>query len=447
MASAKSEAALSHCHKATELGNRISIHFLEFLSTVKVHPHGFIELSHDFLDTCRIMWSIEAGLSHLSTTNQHFPPDMIQEMDKKFRTTFADFQSLDTWLTRFLEYERRGTVGKIQRGWRKMFADNDIGKMRDNLSRTREALRMSALVFQWSLGETKIDDSVGIGYTGLAAALDRLDKGRSVSNIAKLKSIEPHMHQAVDEISAIDSASSLHHSHPHSHSHAQSPILSHSHSQSPIPPLPPMLQLDRVSATDLSPFHSRDDSSFHFPVRRTSMSNQTISSANGQRERLFSQSDQGGTRSTQHSGTHSATSVEDQELFEQGPIKAVHIKADPYIMPRWSPRSTVAASTPAMKAALVSAIHERNSKMVEQLLDRGVSADTGPDYSALREAALRHDLETIRILLLFGADPNATDKSGITPLFSCVEESFLDGAAMLLKVRSQPLLIPIEGFA
>ncbi len=34
---------------------------------------------------------------------------------------------------------------------------------------------MSALVFRWSLGDDKADAAVGIGFTGLAAALDRMN--------------------------------------------------------------------------------------------------------------------------------------------------------------------------------------------------------------------------------------------------------------------------------
>jgi hypothetical protein len=154
---------LDHCNKATILGNKISIHLLDFLSTIKQHPQGFNELAHDFLDVCRIMWSIEAGLNECSRTHQDLPADMLQELDKKFKTTYIDFQLLDQWLSKFLEYERRGTVGKIQRGWRKMFTDSGVDKMSESLGRTREALRMSALIFQWSLGDAKIDESVGIG--------------------------------------------------------------------------------------------------------------------------------------------------------------------------------------------------------------------------------------------------------------------------------------------
>ncbi|KAK8091115.1 ankyrin 3, partial [Apiospora phragmitis] len=360
MASIKSEAVLSHCHKvrpeyptmtilddleadpiyrkATVLGNKIAIHMLDFLSTVKAHPYGFVELANEFLDLCRIMWALEGGLTECTRTNQQFPAEMIQEMDKKFKSTYTDFQHLDQWVGRFLEYEKRGTMGKIQRGWRNMFADNDVGKMRESIGRARESLRMSSLVFQWSLGDSQIDDSFGMGYTGLAAALERLQRGRSVTGITNSR---------------------------------------------------------RLSRT--LPKRGRQDA---FGL----------------------------------SGIIDIeTTIGDYESSDSGPIKFTRVTADPVKMPRWSPRNSTGSSTPALKSALVSAIQDRNSKLVEQLLDRGVPPDTGPGSHALKEAVLRHDLESVRLLLVFGADPNSADRDGTTPLFAAVEESFIDGACLLLK--------------
>ncbi|KAH8681113.1 ankyrin [Xylariales sp. PMI_506] len=411
MAPVRSETVLSHCHKATVLGNKISIHMLEFLSTIKNHPHGFDELAHDFLEVCRIMWSIEAGLNECQRSNQEFPIDMLQELDKKFRTTQSDFEVLDQWLSRFLDYERKGTVGKIQRGWRKMFADTGVDKMRDSLVRTKEALNMSALIFQWSLGDSKIDDSVGIGYTGLAAALERMDRGKSVVGIAKIRSLGPHIEQrGMDAIS--------------------SNISSHDS-------LPPVLELDKGSMTDLSPFHHHDNHhapSFRTLTRRTSISNRTVSST-GAKERIISTTESFDRHDERFSPTTTETEtlIDDGEYYDNLPIKVVRVKADPFTMPRWTPRNTVGANTPALKDALISAVETRNSKLVEQLLDRGVSPDTNPESHSLREAVRHHDVETVRLLLLFGADPNIADKDGMTPLLSAIEESFFDGASMLLK--------------
>ncbi|KAI8965479.1 ankyrin repeat-containing domain protein [Daldinia sp. FL1419] len=424
------ESVIGQCHKATVLGNKISIHMLEYVGTVEKHGHQFDELAHDFLETCRIMWSLEAGLAEYSRTNQRFPLEMITELDKKFKAAANDFQVLDTMLGRLLEYEKKGTMGKIQKGWRKMFADNDVEKMRDNLAKTREALRMSALVFQWSLGDAKVDESVGIGYTGLAAALDRMSRNKSASSITRLKS------------------------------HSNSTVVTHQVDEiPPIWPLPPVPTVhSKGSVTDHSSF--RDHSSLRMREevhnanlnllpeihREPSISNYTIgsgaSSRNG-RERVVSAAettDRSRTHSTVASGgvTEVDTLIEELDSFE--PYKVVRLKAEPHTMPRWTPRNTVGANTPALREALLSAVDSGNHKLVEQLLDRGVSPDSSPEAHILNQAIMRHDTEIVRILLLFGADPNAPDGRNMTPLILAVEESFRDAVTMLLKYGADPNL-------
>ncbi|KAL7624786.1 hypothetical protein AAE478_006358 [Parahypoxylon ruwenzoriense] len=341
---------------------------------------------------------------------------MISELDKKFKATNTDFQILAQMLNRLLEYEKKGTMGKIQKGWRKMFADNDVQKVRDNLSRTREALRMSALVFQWSLGDAKIDESVGIGYTGLAAALDRMSRGKTASAIAKP---QPHQVQEVP----------------------------------PVWPLPPPpAPHSKGSVIDHSSQRTREDS--HNPglqllpeIRREpSISNYTAgsgSSSHRVRDRVMSAVDildRPIVHSSVDSGdvTEVDTLVDDMDSLE--PYKVIRLKADPLTMPRWTPRNTAGADTPALREALLSAVQSSNHKLVEQLLDRGAPPDNGSDAHILNQAITHHDAETVRIILLFGADPNTSDKRNITPLYLAVEESFRDAVSMLLKYGADPNL-------
>ncbi|KAF3066356.1 Ankyrin-1 [Daldinia childiae] len=415
------ESVVGLCHKATVLGNKISIHMLEYVGTVEKHGHQFDELAHDFLETCRIMWSLEAGLAECSRSNQRFPPEMITELDKKFRAANNDFQVLDHMLGRLLEYEKKGTMGKIQKGWRKMFADNDVEKMKDNLSKTREALRMSALVFQWSLGDAKIDESVGIGYTGLAAALERMTRNKSAGSITRIKT------------------------------HSNSTIVSHQVDE--VPPIWPLPPNSKSSVTDHSSLRAREEAqnpTMHLLPeihREPSISNYTIgsgaSSSRGARERVVSTLE-AMDRSTAHSTVASGgitevdTLIEELDAFE--PYKVIRLKAEPHNMPRWSPRNTVGANTPALREALLSAVDSGNHKLVEQLLDRGVSPDSSPEAHILNQAIMRHDAETVRILLLFGADPNAPDNRNMTPLLLAIEESFRDAVIMLLKYGADPNL-------
>ncbi len=90
------DAVFDICTKATLLGNKISVRMLEYLSTVKQHPEGFDSLCQDFLDVCRILWSIETGLNEFTRSNRSFPADMIIELERKFRAAHTDFQGVRT---------------------------------------------------------------------------------------------------------------------------------------------------------------------------------------------------------------------------------------------------------------------------------------------------------------------------------------------------------------
>ncbi|KAH8671733.1 ankyrin repeat-containing domain protein [Xylariales sp. PMI_506] len=384
------DSSLDQCQKATTLGNKIAIHMLELLGTSKHQPQGFEALANDFLQLCRVMWAVEIGLTDCLRNQQQVPADVIQEIFRKFKATNNDFHTLEQMISRFLEYEKRGTMGKIQRGWRKMFSEDDVGKMRKSLNSTRDAMKMNALMCHWSLSSERIDESVDIGYSGLATALDRLSNGRSL--IGKAKSLQ----NSTSEKELLPMQMGLHTS---------------------------------IPSTKIQ--------------RHGSISNGTVSSRGHAMEPIHSPSEVRGTSLYQDSGTalaESETLFSDSDLSDSGPIKVVRLKPDPSSMPRWTPRNETRTQTPQYKAALISAVQARNSAVVEQLLDRGVSPNTGPDLNVLNETMAQHDLESARQLLMFGADVNAPDARGLTPLMCAIEHTFLDGATVLLKYGADPNL-------
>ncbi|RYP00850.1 hypothetical protein DL766_001034 [Monosporascus sp. MC13-8B] len=468
MATRSADSVLNLCHKATVLGNKISIHMLEYLGTVEKRSHQFDELAHEFMDTSRIMWSLEAGLVEFTRSNQKLPVEMISELEKKFRAAHSDFQVLDSMLGRYLDYEKKGTVGRFQKGWRSMFSHNDVDKMRENLEKTREALCMSALVFQWSLGDTKIDESVGIGYTGLAAALDRISGSKSAANLAKAKSVGTksdvtHQVHPVETTPQLPSLSYVGNSRSSGADHSSLPGRESSipGRESSLPVRERSLRGREVSmAGRESSLPGREDG-HHSNLNRLlpevqrepSISGYTIhtdSSHGVGRDRRLSIVDNSDKptpmahNSPDSRGrTESDTLIEEMDALE--PFKVVRFKADPLSQPRWAPRNSLGADNAQLRDSLVAAVESRNHKMVEQLLDRGVSPNLGPHAHILNQAISHHDVESVRLLLLFGADVNAAESRGATPLYLAVEESFIEGANMLLKYGADPNLTAGHG--
>ncbi|KAH8163689.1 hypothetical protein CIB48_g4553 [Xylaria polymorpha] len=423
---------------------------LEYITAATSHHSGLNELAHDFLDVCRIMWSIEAGLVEYTRSGQSLPVEMTQELDRKFNTAHADFQALDHWLNRSLSEERGGAGKKLTRGWRKMFSGNEIPKMRQALGKTREYLRMSALMFQWSLGEAKIDESLGIGYTALSAALERLEKGTPHSRVGSSKS-GPHTDTtfipppSVDQNHIVEipleervsSADTL--ALPRSNTIRSS--TSGSGLQFPprndsiprLPDLPQETNWQGLGQIDISPSTQRHTPSHHTDTVSTRSVHSRVTPPSDPPEDLRS----GGLAELESSG------LSDHDyIHELKASKVVRVPVNPSKMPRWAPRNSVGADTPSLRINLISAIRDRNSKAVEQLLDRGVPSNVGPDHNALNEAIRQHDLEIVRLLLLFGADPNTACSQAVSPLVATIEEGFLDAAAILLKYGADSNLPP-----
>ncbi|PQE17544.1 ankyrin repeat domain containing protein [Rutstroemia sp. NJR-2017a BBW] len=465
-------ACLQLCLKTTALSDRISVRVLEYLTTVKQLPAGFEALAHDFLDTCHILFSIEAGLEECNQHVQNFPPEMITELDHKFRATQANFQLFYQMLAKFLEHEDK-TVSRMRRGWGKIFGDtgHDIKKMTSTLARTRDDLRMSALVFQWSLGAEKIEKELGIGYLGLAAALDRMDE-KSGKPKAKptVVTAEPPLQNAFAAMS-VRSEPQLNVLTPIQTQQSVQTQQPHAPPNQPLPPLPwpgrsSSAQHDAATIERASGSIARVQTD-SIMSQNTATSPRTLGSdlsqyntvikprtplSSGSSDRHYSDISNAYDRHHHHhhddTHSHSDTHTIDGSLLKEvdgiqlSPSQPVRLKADPESMPRWNARNNVGmVNTGSMKISLISAIREKNHTTIERLLDSGCPANTGLDMHALKEAIAVHDAEAVRMLLLYGADPNEPDRDGITPLRAAVEKSFLAGATALLKYGADPNLV------
>lgn len=483
MAPRKKESALDLCDRTVTLGNTIAIRMLEYLGTVKHQVQGFGQLATEFLEVSRILWAIETGLK--SSSKHHMPADMTVELEKRFRQTNDDFIVLNQLVTRFLENDKKSGFARLSKGFKMMFADSDVHKMRASLEKSREALRMSALVFRWSLGDEDVDATIGIGYTGLGAALEKVNNTHALTKRNNTPGPGPGL---TPTLSHRQQSSPSQHANPSTPQprHAE-PARSHAGTFDQGPELPPALpplsimerssttsQIDfmgnpRLTGTTAAPDDLQDLVSIPDRAPSTIRSVRSSKGPSQSMVRELTASEMSSplsfvnsTLQGDNASTHTAETdvlledlLSDAELNDKmanlgmspsspnnnhnnGPGHVTRLKADPSTVPRWTPRYNTGAGNPQFKLALMQAVQKKSYSVMEQLLDRGVTPDSVQDLNLLREAVLNRDAESVRLLLLFGADPNAIDKHGFTALFSATELGFVDGAKMLIKYGADP---------
>ena len=286
---------------------------------------------------------------------------------------------------------------------RMMFSDADVDRLRSSLVTAREALRMSPLAFTWAISENKVEPASSIGYVALAAVLNRPDPTKPTASPKKDNS-------------------------------QQLPSLPVSPTTTVVP--------HRYPRHD-TPSHltAADNEYSHRPSLNQATSDTTTGSSNARSNRHSSLALSSDSMSdvTAASMSQIEAALHTQEIDEDMPTHAVRIKIDPSAAPRWDPkRKTGAPISAGSKTALLVAVQQRNQGMVEQLLDMGVPADNGPECNLLTVAIMNHDIDTVRLLLLFGANANSKDKNGYTPLNAATEASVIEAAHLLLKYGADP---------
>ncbi|KND86756.1 putative ankyrin repeat protein [Tolypocladium ophioglossoides CBS 100239] len=431
---------LQLCNNTAAAGDRVAERMAEYATLVKHMPHGFDTLANDLLDTCQVLFYIEAGLGEAVQNGQALPLDMITVLDKKFRAAQTDFRVLDQVVSKNLEYERSGAMGRMRRGFGKVFGDNSTERMTVALAKTREDLKMSAFMFQWNLGSDKLESELGIGYIGLAAALDGTDLRRkragSMSSEGRSATHRgPHMSLAQRSVEDHRLASAL---------------------PPQLPTLHPPPRGDKASpfshdslSAESSAFggsaleHAQDSPTTGYTASSSTSSYDGIQPRKaGANDRLgvFNESYETSRETSHEMSRELEALLADIANLDLDSSKVMHLKSEPFTVPRRRPRSKIDADKTNGKHALVSAIRNKDHKLLVQLLDRGVSPNTGADLHALNEAVLSQDAESVRILLVFGADPNDADGHGVSPLVAAAEKSFVPAAGALLKYGADPNL-------
>jgi ankyrin repeat protein len=89
------------------------------------------------------------------------------------------------------------------------------------------------------------------------------------------------------------------------------------------------------------------------------------------------------------------------------------------------------------------------AEVVHVLLERGADADDDADnrfgVRPVHAAAAAHDLETMRLLLVAGADPNERQQGGFVPLHEAAHSDDVEMAELLLAHGADPTLAADDG--
>ncbi len=450
----KRETSLELVGRVTHLGNSVAIRFLDYLSTAKNPKHGVHLLATEFLDLSQLLWSIEAGLTEAARKRDAFPADVTQELDKQFHRINDEFIVVNQMMVKFVDNENKKSG--IGRAFRFMHADSDVEKVRRTLAKSRDQLRMSSAMFRWSLGDAKADSAMGIGYTGLAAALDRMTPGRKETEPrAELPPLPPppqHSLMHPDPLSKHPPLPIYSSQGPQLADRA--PISSPVHSQydRSIERTPTQSERrlaaplrDRPSAPEfqrhehgLSPGIVDLHNNWRAPSVRSEGAH-SIRDSVSHSSAYHHDSGYSGENSPGDSNTTSRTFVDDE--LERLAIQDAYTVETGYRTksdPSWSPRQQTSSIPASGKGALVDAIHQRRHGMLEQLLEGGARADAKVEAAMLKIAAQNRDLESVALLLRYGIDANGVDDQNCSPLYNFTQLALFEGVKMLLKAGANP---------
>ncbi|KAJ4153050.1 hypothetical protein LMH87_009558 [Akanthomyces muscarius] len=395
-------------------------------TTLATHlPRGFISLANEVLGACSELSSIYTGLSDASSPSQILPGDVTAVVEKKLRGAQGHMKALDQAVTKLLDHERNGGVSRLRRKFGKMFPSDHVEKLRLEATKMREDLKVGSLLLQWKLGSTCIEREPGIGCVSLAAAIQTVTgqppKGRG--HVAS-SGVDGSAYRAVAVVPE-EQRGVLH------------------HRQTPLTNLPSStVDTDKGSSAGHSflnghsgtTFASNDNgSAARFTMDSTGSSNDGRDRYN---EKLRTTMELDKSDETIEYAIDSL--VGDIKSLELDSAKVVHMDSVPSAMPHSQPRTMADRDKPNIGALLVSAIRAGDYRALYQLLDRGASPDTGAEIHALNEAIASQDSESARLLLLYGASPNALDIEGQSPLAIAAGKSSLRITIALLKYGANP---------
>jgi len=454
---------LELCQRATNLASTNSTRTVEYLAVSKGHQTpGFRELAINFLELCQTLWPIQAGLMDASQDDR-LPTDIAKELTGKVNQTIDDFKTLDLLLSRLLTYESKKGFSKFTKGLGLMNVETEVLKLSSSLAKDRDTLRMGSLAFKWILGDANLPSAMGSAYTSLVTALkganslkvpvsapsSRQQSVRASSpkaptpqridslpppRLAQLPPL-PDWHGTQLETSVFQQPTRAMHNGP---SPLASPLAS------PLETTPSTTSLNKRqrqydtltpkprSILPMSPGSEKRST--------TSMIHEVDDSSSDSRR---------GTLSSTESQTTAETMLQFEDMLKSysydrsvpSPRPQDHDRSRRGPSPmaaRNIIRQTPNTSSPTLRAAMISAVQQKNHQALEELLDTRVSADCIAELNLLTQAVINGDSGSVRLLLISGADPNRVDRDGLTPLHTAIEYSLVDVASILLKYGGDP---------
>ncbi|GAB7365963.1 hypothetical protein MBLNU230_g7291t1 [Neophaeotheca triangularis] len=411
MAPKGKETLLELCNSSLKVGNSTAVHMLEYISEARNPRRGFSQLAIEFLEASRPLFAAKTGLAEAARAAKAFAADATNELREVLRQYNTNLVLLNQMVNRMLNDEHKQGFSKFARGIRLMFSDGDLEQMRRSLVQCRESSKTSTLLFTWMVREINVETGICIGYTALAAVLDRPDPTRGIPKGAPTSDTKAFAEETREL--------------------PQDPALAISGTI-----CDPRRDLSPAGWPDSQGAPERERESWPDSVRtpnysKGTVASQTFTSRTGMTNNTTLTSPS--SESTKPSSISQVEGMMDHHVLEDLPKQAIRIKVDTSTVSRWRPKHTEGATSPGTQTALLAALRERNYKMVEHLLDSGASPQHASECSYLRVAIMNHDLNSVRLLLLFGADPNEKDKDNCTPLYAATEVLFYEAAQLLLK--------------
>lgn len=398
----------SLCMSIVDLGNTISIRFLDYPGIGKPQSSRRIEdLALAFLEVSCALLRVKSGIDGaVSGSNQHrLPSGSTDRLHDDLRFISATFTDLDRFLVKGLADEQKHSFSLFGRS---RGINAKIEKLQKTLEQGQQKLQLDIGSSSPSSGLDFSDP--GSGYTDLLTIFESRLKKRSQSNVLVVSAALARRDAPVQIVEA-PSIQSL----QRNESYAQ---------RSDSYGFQPKLDADTssVAFSDLAKYcpMSPDPS-----VRMAHMD-------------LYNDTPLSSSRSAKFSSRSGETTRMSPHPHDSVISRSTTHKPGYSTMPTRTPRSPVSGASQSQKSMLVRAVRSKDHRLIQQLLETGFPPDGEPEQNLLQVAVSTGDIDTMRLLLRFGAHPDTRDRAGLTPLYTATEAMFLSGAQVLLQAGADP---------